>query len=111
MEDPKLDQENFLVDELIQIVDTLRGEKGCPWDKKQTPQTVILYLIEEAYELADAIETENPDEIREELGDVLFHIFFIAEMFRERERIRPSGCCPDDRRENDSPPSPCFWQK
>lgn len=87
MEDPKLDQENFLVDELIQIVDTLRGEKGCPWDKKQTPQTVILYLIEEAYELADAIETENPDEIREELGDVLFHIFFIAEMFKEREEF------------------------
>lgn len=84
MEDPKLDQDNFLVDELVQIVDTLRGENGCPWDKKQKPRTVILYLIEEAYELAEAIETENPDEIREELGDVLFHIFFITAMFKER---------------------------
>jgi len=72
---------------LTRLVDTLRGENGCPWDKKQTPETVSIYLIEEVFELADAIEVGNPDQIREELGDVLFHIVFIARMFRERDEF------------------------
>jgi MazG family protein len=84
MEDSKLNPKHFLLDELIQIVDTLRGKNGCPWDQKQTPQTVIVYLIEEAYELAEAIERENPDQIREELGDILFHILFITRIYREQ---------------------------
>ncbi len=66
------------------MVETLRGKNGCPWDKKQTPENVSVYLIEEVFELADAIETGNPEQIREELGDVLFHIVFIARMFQER---------------------------
>lgn len=84
MENSELDQTHFFLDELIQLVKTLRGEHGCPWDKNQTPRDVSIYLIEEVFELADAIETGHLDRIREELGDVLFHIVFIARMFQER---------------------------
>ncbi len=67
----------------MRLVATLRGKNGCPWDKKQTPDSVSAYIIEEVYELTDAIEKGAPKEIREELGDVLFHIVFIARMFHE----------------------------
>jgi tetrapyrrole methylase family protein / MazG family protein len=69
---------------LVRLIETLRGENGCPWDKIQTARTMAVYILEEVYELVDAIETENPDEIREELGDVLFHIFFMARLFEEK---------------------------
>jgi len=84
MENTLLTQLNTELDELFQLVNTLRGKYGCPWDKKQTPESVSIYLTEEVFELADAIETADPDQIRDELGDVLFHIFFIARMFQER---------------------------
>ena len=84
MENSELDQTPSFLDELIRLVKTLRGKHGCPWDKKQTPRDVSVYLIEEGFELADAIETGHPEHIREELGDVLFHIVFIARMFQER---------------------------
>ena len=84
MENPELDQTHSFLDELIRLVKTLRGKNGCPWDKKQTPRDVSVYLIEEVFELADAIQTGHPEQIREELGDVLFHIVFIARMFEER---------------------------
>lgn len=84
MENSELDQTPIFLDALIRLVNTLRGDQGCPWDKKQTPRDGGLYLIEEAFELADAIEDGHPEQIREELGDVLFHIVFIAKMFEER---------------------------
>ena len=84
MENPELDQTHSFLDKLIRLVKTLRGKNGCPWDKKQTPRDVSVYLIEEVFELADAIQTGHPEQIREELGDVLFHIVFIARMFQER---------------------------
>jgi len=87
VEHSKLNQLHESMTALTRLVDTLRGENGCPWDKKQTPETVSIYLIEEVFELADAIEVGNPDQIREELGDVLFHIVFIARMFRERDEF------------------------
>ena len=72
------------MDALLQLVETLRGKNGCPWDKKQTPESVSIYLTEEVFELADAVEAADADQIRDELGDVLFHIVFIARMFQER---------------------------
>jgi tetrapyrrole methylase family protein/MazG family protein len=72
----------FLTD-LVKLIESLRGPHGCPWDRKQTPRSMVVYLIEEIYELVDAIETDNMDEICEELGDVLFHVFFLARMFQE----------------------------
>jgi len=68
---------------IIDLIETLRGESGCPWDKKQTPQTILAYLLEEIYELMDAVESGNPSEVCGELGDVLFHIFFLISLFRE----------------------------
>ena len=83
MEDSKLNQSASFLDALLRLVATLRGKNGCPWDKKQTPSSVSVYLIEEVFELAEAIERGDPGEIQEELGDVLFHIVFIARMFQE----------------------------
>ncbi len=65
------------------MVESLRGEHGCPWDKKQTPRTMLIYLIEEMYELADAIESDRAEDVQEELGDVLFHIVFMTRLFQE----------------------------
>lgn len=83
MEDSKINQSDSFLDALLQLVATLRGKNGCPWDKKQTPSSVSVYLIEEVFELAEAIEQGDPGEIQEELGDVLFHIVFIARLFQE----------------------------
>jgi tetrapyrrole methylase family protein/MazG family protein len=91
MEDTQLNHIHNALKRLYLLVKTLRGEDGCPWDKKQTPESVGIYLIEEAFELVDAIESGNPEQIREELGDVLFHIVFIARMFEEREEFDLSG--------------------
>jgi tetrapyrrole methylase family protein/MazG family protein len=83
VENSKIIKSNSFLNALMRLVAALRGKNGCPWDKKQTPDSVSLYLIEEVYELAEAIEKGQPAEIREELGDVLFHIVFIARMFQE----------------------------
>jgi MazG family protein len=80
----KLGEKERNIQGLIELVETLRGENGCPWDKKQSPRTMAVYLLEEVYELVDAIESGNPDDICEELGDVLFHIFFVAKLFEEK---------------------------
>lgn len=71
------------IDKLQHLIKTLRGENGCPWDRKQTPGSMAVYLIEETYELVDAIESGNAEDICEELGDVLFHILFLTRMFEE----------------------------
>lgn len=84
MEENQINNKVKNLQKLIELIETLRGENGCPWDKTQTIKTMAIYLLEEVYELVDAIETENPDEIREELGDVLFHIFFMARLFEEK---------------------------
>ena len=72
------------INELIDLIRKLRGEDGCPWDRKQTPSSMVRYLTEEMYELVDAIESDDIDQIRDELGDVLFHILFIAQLFQEQ---------------------------
>jgi MazG family protein len=83
VEDSKLNQSDSYLDALVRLVAMLRGENGCPWDKKQTPVSVGVYLIEEVFELVEAIQQGDPGEIQEELGDVLFHIVFIARLFQE----------------------------
>ncbi|WP_420266717.1 nucleoside triphosphate pyrophosphohydrolase [Candidatus Magnetominusculus dajiuhuensis] len=69
---------------LVGIMDALRSERGCPWDKEQSAHTLIAYLIEETHELIEAVEEENPDKIREELGDVLFQLLFLARIEKEK---------------------------
>jgi len=72
---------------LIELIETLRSENGCPWDKKQTAKSMSVYLIEEVYELLEAIDREQPCDVQEELGDVLFHIFFITRLFQEQQHF------------------------
>ena len=70
--------------DLLEIMARLRDPiNGCPWDKEQTFSTIAPYTIEEAYEVADAIETGDMDQLEDELGDLLFQIVFYAEMSRE----------------------------
>ena len=64
-------------------METLRGDQGCPWDRKQTVSGFKTFLLEEVYELIDAIEKPNYTELKEELGDLLFHIVFIAQICKE----------------------------
>jgi tetrapyrrole methylase family protein/MazG family protein len=70
-------------DELVNIVARLRGPDGCPWDREQTTESLIPYLTEEFYELIDAFEHENPDDIREEMGDLLFQIVLQSRLAEE----------------------------
>jgi len=67
--------------ELLEIMDKLRA--SCPWDKKQTNESLRNLTIEETYELADAILEENPNEVMQELGDLLLHIVFYAKIGSE----------------------------
>lgn len=65
------------------LIQRLRGENGCPWDRKQTAESMAPHLTEEAYELVDGIFAGSPHAVREELGDVLFQLVFIANLYRE----------------------------
>ncbi len=71
-------------DKTVEIMRKLRSEQGCPWDRKQTHQSLKAYLIEEAYELMEAIDEEAPEKMKEELGDLLFQIVFHAQLASER---------------------------
>lgn len=68
--------------ELLLLIARLRGPDGCPWDRTQTKADIGRYLIEEAYEVLEALEGP-PDHLREELGDLLFQILFLARMAEE----------------------------
>jgi tetrapyrrole methylase family protein/MazG family protein len=69
---------------LIEIMATLRSEKGCPWDREQTRQSLKPFLVEETYEVLEAIDEDSPEKIREELGDLLFQIVFHCQISEER---------------------------
>jgi MazG family protein len=77
MADPKIDK-------LTQIIKILRDKNGCPWDKKQTSTSMAIYLIEEVYELVEAIRTGESQAVCEEIGDVLFLLLFITELYTEQ---------------------------
>jgi MazG family protein len=72
------------MERLIALLRRLRGPDGCPWDQAQTSQSLAPFLLEETYELLDAISQGDDGGIREELGDVLLHIAFQAELAEER---------------------------
>ena len=71
---------------LLDIMAALRDPKtGCPWDLKQDFASIVPYTLEEAYEVAEAIETKNFDELRLELGDLLFQVVFYAQLAKEQQ--------------------------
>ncbi len=78
------------IDALFDIVRRLRGDDGCPWDREQTAQTMFKCLVEESYELRDALIHNDIDHIVEELGDVLFQLVFIIETFQEKKAFELS---------------------
>jgi XTP/dITP diphosphohydrolase len=68
------------LDELIATANKLRAPGGCPWDAEQTHESLTKYLIEESYELVEAIESGNREQILEELGDVLYQVIFHSDL-------------------------------
>lgn len=70
-------------DALVAVMARLRAPDGCPWDREQTPQTLRKYVIEEAYEVVEAIDGGNPAKLAEELGDLLLQVVFHAQLARE----------------------------
>jgi tetrapyrrole methylase family protein/MazG family protein len=76
-----------LFDQLLEIMQQLRGPGGCPWDREQTRASLKPYLIEEAYEVLDAIEAGGAEGLREELGDLLFQVVFHAQIAAELEEF------------------------
>jgi tetrapyrrole methylase family protein/MazG family protein len=69
--------------QLLAVVDRLRSPHGCPWDREQTPQSLIPYLLEETYEVIESIDAGNPQALKEELGDLLLHVLFQCRMAQE----------------------------
>jgi MazG family protein len=69
---------------LLEIMATLRAPGGCPWDAEQTPESLKPYLLEETYEVLEAIDRGKPAAIRDELGDLLLQVVFQARLFEER---------------------------
>jgi MazG family protein len=79
----KAKQVGELFEDLVAVQARLRAPGGCPWDREQTHSTLRTYLIEEAYEVLDAIERGSPQELAEELGDLLLQVLFHADLARE----------------------------
>lgn len=72
-----------LFQQLVELMAILRGPDGCPWDRKQTPESLKPFLVEECYEVIDALEEGAPAKVRDELGDLLFQIIFHARIAEE----------------------------
>src|SRR6187431_616934 len=75
------------LEELIAVLERLRAPGGCAWDRDQTHESLVRYLIEETYELVDAIELKNDAELIEELGDVLYQVIFHSDIAAEQGRF------------------------
>src|SRR5487761_2044576 len=69
--------------QLVAVMDRLRSPGGCPWDAEQTHESLVKFLLEESYEYIEAVETQDREAMREELGDVLLQVYFHARMAEE----------------------------
>lgn len=76
-------KEHYSFEELVDIIAVLRSENGCPWDRKQTHESLFRYLIEESYEFIDAAEHGTNDQMADELGDVLLQVLLHSQIGRE----------------------------
>jgi len=75
-------QQSF--ERLVRLMARLRAKNGCPWDRAQTHASMKKHLIEEAYEVCEAIDLKDPEKLKEELGDFLFQVIFHAQIAKER---------------------------
>ena len=73
---------------LVEIMARLRSPGGCPWDREQTPDSLTPYLLEETYEVLEALEDRNWPEFKEELGDLLLQIVFHAQLMAEKRQVQ-----------------------
>ncbi len=90
-----LSKESYGVDDLVTVVEILRSKEGCPWDREQDHKSIRKDFIEETYEVIEAIDTEDPKLLREELGDVLLQVAFHAQIEREAGRFDMSDVAND----------------
>ncbi len=91
-----LKKERYDLNDLIEIVRILRAPGGCPWDIEQTHQSIRRGLLEEAYELAEAIDEDSPEHMREELGDVLLQVVFHASIEEDAGRYDLNAVANDE---------------
>ena len=73
---------------LLDLLSRLRAEDGCPWDREQTPATIKRYLVEEVYEVVDAVDRETSNEVADELGDLIFMALFLAQLYAEQDQFQ-----------------------
>lgn len=78
---------------LEDLVAILRSPTGCPWDREQTPHSLRPYLIEEAHEVIEAIDSEDPVALQGELGDLLFQVLLLSQMCKEAEQFDVHDVC------------------
>ena len=76
-------KEKYTFKDLLSIMETLRGENGCPWDRAQTHQSIKKHTVEESYELAEAIDNGDPKKIADESGDLLLQVVFHAAIAKD----------------------------
>ena len=86
-----LKKSEYDFDDLVDIVKILRSDEGCPWDREQDHKSIRNSFIEETYEVIEAIDTEDPKLLREELGDVLLQVVFHASIEEDAERFDMNG--------------------
>lgn len=86
-------KQNYGFEDLVELVRVLRAPDGCPWDRVQTHKSIRRNFIEEVYEACEAIDREDPDGLREELGDVLLHVVFHAGIEADAGRFTIGDVC------------------
>ena len=86
-------KESYDITDLLAIVKILRGENGCAWDKEQDHHSIRMDVLEEAYEVMEAIDSEKPDLLKEELGDLLLQVVFHAELETEKDVFDFDAVC------------------
>jgi MazG family protein len=74
-----------ILDDFVIVVKELRSVKGCPWDRQQTPISLKRYLVEETDELLEAIDSDDKQHVKEELGDLLYLIVLLAQIYSEED--------------------------
>jgi tetrapyrrole methylase family protein/MazG family protein len=91
MDRKEIQKKKYTVGDLLKIMAKLRSPSGCPWDREQTENSLKKYLIEESYEVLEAIESGTPRELREELADLLLQIVFISRIAEEKRDFNFPG--------------------
>ena len=95
-------------EKLVEIMARLRGPNGCPWDKQQDRNSLKPMLVEETYEVLEAIDNNDSDGLSEELGDLLLHVVFQAQLGKEDGEFRYRYGDRRNLRQTRSAPSSCF---